>query len=89
MEPYTWLFAHSTEETEREMGSMAEAAHASPLPLKRRGLRRANALFCQPCEFESKGQFHWAEDGLQLRDYHLSPRCAGTPDAHPVAHTDV
>ena len=43
IEPYKWLFARNTEETEREMGNMAEAAHASPLPLKRRGLRRAKA----------------------------------------------
>jgi hypothetical protein len=40
-------FSPTGKETEKEKGSMAEATHAPPLPLKRRGLRRAKAQYCQ------------------------------------------
>ncbi len=43
----TDICSHKQAETAMRIGYSAEATHALPLPLKRRGLRRAKALFCQ------------------------------------------
>jgi hypothetical protein len=41
------LFLHTGEKTAIEQEEGAKATHAFPLPLKRRGLWRAKARFCQ------------------------------------------
>jgi hypothetical protein len=40
-------FSHKQAEPTRTQDFRLKPEHASPLPLKRRGVRRAKALFCQ------------------------------------------
>jgi hypothetical protein len=44
----TDLFSHNREGVAMERATRAQATHATPPPLTRRGLQRAKALYCQP-----------------------------------------
>ena len=68
----TTLFSHKRAETAPlwVIGiTLAEAAHASPaspLPFKRRGVRRAKALFCQ-CDSKQAWRYTAAKNWLCIR----------------------
>ncbi len=60
------LFSHNRAETATEPYFSLKPTHASPLPLQRRGVRRAKALFCHtaPASLWSRSPERMASIGL-------------------------